>query len=644
MTSVKTALTLSILSISALAAPPDISHAELVAERGLGDKSYAPYKVDCPTNVTWVRNATTGLGDGEKAFQEARQELVQPAIEKMMAARGLDNPPRTPIIGVALAGGGYRAMLTGLGGVMGMMNESTEAQDSGTGGWLEGTSYWAGLSGGSWATGSFMANGGQLPTDLLTNLWDMSSNLVFPDSGKLTFYPELYQETNAKSDQGFPIQITDIWGLAVGKHVLPEEYQLSNNPNLTFSSLPSVVGALGNASLPMPIIIAAERESGELVIAENATVYEFTPYEFGSWAFGSDYKAPGAFTPLEYLGSEVNNGSSNGTCWKGFDQLSFIMGTSATLFNSIFLSVNSSESSLLNSLCLSILGELGEDNLDISRIPNSFANYNSDENPVSDFEYLTLIDAGETNQNVPLEPLIAPARAVDAIVAFDSSYDTTYIWPNGTALRTTYERAQVLAEHENVKVRMPEIPSEAGMINGGYNTRPTFFGCNDTSTPVIIYIPSYPWSYAANTSTYKLAYDNDVAEGVMLNAMRSLTLNNTVETWPTCFACALTDRAFDYTSSNRSSECQSCFDTWCWAGDDNTTDPGTYEPEIGSVPPWLLAQGLSTGVADAPDTNSSSSSSSDGDSGDAGSTSSGAEKLGAGLSLVLLASVVGFLL
>lgn len=64
------------------------------------------------------------------------------------------------------------------------------------------------------------------------------------------------------------------------------------------------------------------REAGELIIAENATVWEFTPYEFGSWAFGSQYKSPGAFTPIEYLGTSVNDGSPNGTCWKGFDQLS----------------------------------------------------------------------------------------------------------------------------------------------------------------------------------------------------------------------------------------------------------------------------------------------------------------------------------
>ncbi|OXM76080.1 phospholipase B [Cryptococcus neoformans Bt63] len=624
----------SLFATIAFAVPPETPRIELQAERGLGDKSYAPWQVDCPSNVTWIRNATTGLGSGERAYIEAREKLVQPVIEQMMAARGLETPPRTPNIGVALAGGGYRAMLTGLGGIMGMMNESTEASESETGGWLDGVSYWAGLSGGSWATGTFMSNGGQLPTNLLENLWNIDSNLIFPDDDKLSFYTELYTETNAKSDLGFPIQITDVWGLAIGSHVLPERYQLSNTPNLTFSSLPSVVSALGNASLPMPIIIAAEREAGELVIAENATVWEFTPYEFGSWAFGSQYKSPGAFTPIEYLGTSVDDGSPNGTCWKGFDQLSFVMGTSATLFNGAFLELNGTDSGLLTNLITAFLADLGEDQADISRIPNTFSNYNSGENPIYNLTYITLVDAGETNQNIPLEPLLVPTRDVDAIVAFDSSYDTDYIWPNGTALRTTYERAKVLAEHENTRVLMPEVPSMNGFVNGGYNSRPTFFGCNDTTTPLIIYVPSYPWSFAANTSTYQLSYENDEANEMLLNGMRSLTLNHSVPTWPTCFACALTDRSFMYTSENRSTTCQKCFDTWCWAGDDNTTEPATYEPVINSVPPWLVANNLSIGVADAPASNEST----------AGTASSGAAKAGVSMGMVALAAGLGLML
>ncbi|OCF35914.1 phospholipase B [Kwoniella heveanensis BCC8398] len=593
---ISTALIGLIAAGSAFAAPP---YSEDIGARALGDTSYAPYKVDCPSDVTWIRNATEGLSAGESSFIQSRAQNTGPAINTMMASHGLSNPPRTPTIGVALAGGGYRAMLTGLGGVMALMNQSTEGQASGLGGWLDGVTYWAGLSGGSWATGSFMSNGGPLPSDLITSLWNLDSNLVFPDDGKLSFYTNLVTQTKAKENAGFPVQLTDLWGLAVGSHVLPSQYQLENTPNLTLSSLPSVVSQLGSASLPMPIIIAAERETGEIVIPENATVWEFTPYEFGSWAFGSVRKSPGAFTSLEYLGSELNNGQPNGTCYKGFDQLSFVMGTSATLFNSALLQINGSDSSLVTDLIQDFLENLGEAQLDIARVPNPFANYNADENPISPFEYVTLVDAGETNQNIPLEPLLVPSRNVDAIIAFDSSYDTTYTWPNGTAVRTTFERAKQLAITQDTGIRMPEVPSENGFINGGYNTRPTFFGCNDTTTPVIIYVPSYPWSAAANTSTYQLEYSDEQALEVMFNGLRSFTLNGTVESWPRCLACALSDRAFTYTAENRTAECQSCFDTWCWAGDDNTTEPATYEPVIGSVPPWLIEKNLASGPADA---------------------------------------------
>ncbi|WWC65337.1 uncharacterized protein I303_107955 [Kwoniella dejecticola CBS 10117] len=651
-----TSTILALLAIpNALAAPPlsqeiSIRNAELAqgltrreyqeaAIRSLGDKSYAPYKVDCPSGWTWIRNATEGLAQGEKDFLTKRQSKTSPAVNTMASSHGIPNPPRTPTIGVALAGGGYRAMLTGLGGIMGMMNQSSEGSASGIGGWLDGVTYWAGLSGGSWATGSFMANGGTLPSDLLANLWNLDSNLIFPEDGKLSFYTSLATEVNAKSDAGFPTQITDLWGLAIASHVLPTQYQLSNTPNLTFSQLPSVVQQLGDADLPMPIIIAAEREAGELVVAENATVWEFTPYEFGSWAFGSVVKSIGAFTNMEYLGSELNNGSPNGSCYKGFDQLSYVMGTSATLFNSALLQINGTDTGLVTGLIEGFLQDLGEDQLDISRVPNSFANYNSGENPIADLEYITLVDAGETNQNIPIEPLLIPFREVDAIIAFDSSFDSTYTWPNGTALRTTFERAKILAENTGTEIRMPEVPSENGFINGGYNTRPTFFGCNDTTTPLIVYVPNYPWSGAANTSTYQLSYTDAEAQTVLYNGMRSLTLNGSIETWPTCFACALTDRSFGYTRENRTAECQSCLDTWCWAGDDNTTTPNTYDPVIGSVPPWLVSKGLtsngSSGPTDAKGVNNTATQNTN--------TSSGTVRVGK-MGMGLLSGMMGGLL
>lgn len=127
-------------------------------------------------------------------------------------------------------------------------------------------------------------------------------------------------------------------------------------------------------------------------------MWEFTPYEFGSWAFGSDTKVRGAFTPLEYLGSQVNNGQANGTCWKGFDQLrwvrrvahvvahpcSFVMGTSSTLFNAGLLTLNGTNSdSVIVDAIQSVLGSLSANENDVALYPNSFANWTPQPNPVS---------------------------------------------------------------------------------------------------------------------------------------------------------------------------------------------------------------------------------------------------------------------
>ena len=86
---------------------------------------YEPYSVACPTGVTWVRPATVrdltskdrphtdslqSLSSGEQAYIQQRQQYVSAAVNTMMGSHGLPNPPRPPVIGIALSGGGYRAM------------------------------------------------------------------------------------------------------------------------------------------------------------------------------------------------------------------------------------------------------------------------------------------------------------------------------------------------------------------------------------------------------------------------------------------------------------------------------------------------------------------------------------------------------
>jgi lysophospholipase len=188
-------------------------------------------------------------------------------------------------------------------------------------------------------------------------------------------------------------------------------------------------------------------------------------------------------------------------------------------------------------------------------------------------------------ENVPLDPFLVAYRAVDAIIAMDNSADTNYSWPNGSSLHVSYRKALDQENTYNLSSRMPQVPSTNGFINGGYNTRPTFFGCNDANdTVLIVYIPNAPWSTYSNTSTFQLAYPTNQAVAMVDNGRRTLDLNGTVSE---CLTCALMDRATTVNGTARSSICQSCFDTWCWKGDDNTTTPAPYTPVLGALPSFL---------------------------------------------------------
>ncbi|WWC72720.1 uncharacterized protein I206_106684 [Kwoniella pini CBS 10737] len=551
-----------------------------------GDTSYAPKYVTCPKDREWIWTANR-LDKQEESFLRKREQVVKQAVKNMMIKHGLPVPPRTPTIGYAISGGGYRSMITGLGGMMGLIKESEEAVKAGTGGWADAITYLAGLSGGSWATASWIANGGMIPLDMITKVWNLESNLIYPKDDKFSFYSNLIGEVDAKKEMGFPAQLSDYWALALGEQLLPKQYRMAGHPDLTISQLPELIRKLGEGELPMPIIIASQREEGEFVVAQNSTVWEFTPYSFGSWAFGSKKKVSGGFMPVEYLGTPLYDGKTTGTCVTGLDNLGFIIGTSATLFNGLLLELNETNSNnIIVKAVKDMLLAVGEDRFDVCRIPNPFKGWWDQENPLKDFEYLTLVDAGETDQNIPLEPLLVPERHVDAIIAFDASRQTATSWPNGSSIHTTFTRAHILDKQADTKIQMPNVPTANGFVNGELNTRPTFFGCEDTTTPLIVYIPQYPWTYYSNKSTFQLDYDLHSATETMLNGMRSLTLNQTVPIWPKCLSCALTDRSFYYTPQNRTGICQDCFDTFCWDGLSDDTKPKEYNPVLG-VPDWL---------------------------------------------------------
>jgi len=339
----------------------------------------------------------------------------------------------------------------------------------------------------------------------------------------------------------------------------------------------------------MPILIADERAPGEILISGNTTVFEFNPWEMGSF----DPTLYG-FAPLRFLGSNFSAGNlpSNQPCISGFDNAGFIMGTSSSLFNQISLNLEMFPQipSFLRDIIGGILSEVGEDNNDIADYtPNPFFHFNNDTNPSAKDKRLTLVDGGEDLQNIPLHPLIQPVRAVDVIFAIDSSADTVEAngdpnWPNGASLGATFARSQNSSMQNGTA--FPSVPDNITFVNLGLNNRPTFFGCDIANltgpAPLIVYLPNAPYTYRSNTSTFQMEYNNTERNAIIQNGYNVATMGNgTLDAqWPTCVGCAILSRSWNRTGTRVPDVCNQCFRRYCWDGTVNTTTPAPYEPAI----------------------------------------------------------------
>lgn len=180
-------------------------------------------------------------------------------------------------------------------------------------------------------------------------------------------------------------------------------------------------------------------------------------------------------------------------------------------------------------------------------------------------------------------------RAVDVIFAVDNSADTTYNWPNGTALRATYERS--LNSTISNGTLFPAVPDDHTFINLGLNNNPTFFGCDSSNftlsqgqsvPPLIVYIPNAPYTTEPNVSTftdsYSLAQRNDIiTNGLNAGSQANSTLD---AEWPACVACAALSRSFDRTGTTVPATCTTCFNKYCWNGTIDSTNNGEYEPSF----------------------------------------------------------------
>lgn len=270
------------------------------------------------------------------------------------------------------------------------------------------------------------------------------------------------------------------------------------------------------------------------------------------------------------------------------------MGTSSSLFNTGLMQLdNFGITGILREFAESTLELLSVTESDIADYsPNPFFGVNSAINPSAGTRDLTLVDGGLDMQNIPLHPLIQPARKVDVIFAMDNSADTIRAngslsnWPNGTAIIATYERSINLAIGNGTL--FPAVPDVNTFISQGLNNRPTFFGCvgsnitSDSSKvpPLIVYIPNAPFTFNSNVSTTTLEYTHTERDLMIENGYNIATRGNGTSdaVWAACVGCAIVHREQERKGVAQTAQCKKCFADYCWDGTRATTSAPDYEP------------------------------------------------------------------
>ncbi|CAI5756733.1 unnamed protein product [Candida verbasci] len=477
-------------------------------------------------------------------------------------------------------------MLNSAGALM-ALDERTSFNSS-LGGILQSSNYIGALSGSSWLLGSLIFQNWSSVESILNNpqldLWNLTTTrqLVNQDGLWTILFPVLFENLDSA------LSHLNFWdnGDKTGiKYDLQNKTKADNDDyasDKTWSDIRNI-DAFANHEMPFPLITALGRKPGTVVYNLNSTVVEMNPFEIGSFD-----PSLNTFMDIEYIGTNVSNGTPTGVCINGFDNAGFVMGTSSSLFNQFLNTLVCDDCNSLNFVLKWVLKQfltrLSSNHEDVALYkPNPF--YNSqyaNSNNITTSDTLYLIDGGIGGEIIPLSTLITTDRKLDAVFAFDSSDDLDIMWPNGTALVNSYERQ---FSNQGSSMVCPYIPDQNTFLNQNLTAKPTFFGCDAKNLtdltkdgvvpPIIIYFANRPYEFYSNTSTYALTFTNDEKLGMIQNGYDIATrLNSTIdENFKTCIACALIQREEERRGIEQSDQCKECFKDYCWDGTIATNEP-----------------------------------------------------------------------
>ncbi|KAJ3484957.1 hypothetical protein NLG97_g6925 [Lecanicillium saksenae] len=406
---------------------------------------YTPSSSSCPDPPPKIR-AGSSIGPDEKAWIPERRKQTIPHMRRLLkrlAITGFDseqyfgnvthNSTRLPNIGIAISGGGYRAMVGGAGAVAAWDDRSAGSEGKGNlGGLLQSATYISGLSGSDWLVGSLYVNNFTSVQSAVDAplIWQLENSIFKgPDQYSVRgYYTDVFNEVEGKSKANYNVSATDYWGRMLA-------YQMVNasngGPGYTWSSIAND-SDFSTGKAPMPILLANGRTSERTVISSaNSTIYEFTPWELGS----SDPTLSG-WAPLRYVGTVFDEGkvSDEDSCVTGFDNAGFVMGTTSSVYTQAISLLKDNNNKYVPSevpdfaikTAAKLISALSDStSYDIAEwSPNPFRGFNPSTNRNANHSRLNLVDGGEDAQTIPFHPHLHPDRGVDVVFAYDSSSDT----------------------------------------------------------------------------------------------------------------------------------------------------------------------------------------------------------------------------
>lgn len=535
------------LAALAGALPTQNEEGHLVERQGL--TPYAPITGACPGSRL-VRPAS-GLNAQESSYASARKSKADSSLASWLSKRGTFSTSSQPVVGLTSSGGGYRALLETAGVVQGFDSRDSSV---GTSGVYQGLTYEAGLSGGSWFLSSLAGNNWPTVTSLKQGLWEdaFQNSLLLPANilsvNDLTVYAQVTADIAAKETAGYNTTIVDPYGRLLSYQLL---YGADGGVSVRLSGL-TALSNFEAKNVPYPIITMTTSfpKRGQCSPAINGPIFEFHPYEYGSWDSGIS-----AFANTKYMGTAMTNGAptSSSKCTQRYDNIGYVFGTSSDIFPAA-CGVLEPDNSTLPGVLEDILPHNPALNDVFGVYPNPFYKY-SRSSLVQNDAVLTLADGGLAGQNVPIWPFIQPAHRVDVLIANDNSADTTDNFPNGTEIHQTYLNAKAAGLS-----KMPFIPDVDTFVSQGLNKRATFFGCGQPGTVFIVYLPNVNYTYPSNQPTSKIEYTKAETDAMIANGVQIATQNGD-SGWPKCLACAIKNVNGAAPSQ---SGCKACFNKYCY--------------------------------------------------------------------------------